>query len=34
VIGQSQIYEVTRAVKNGIASVGRNCESSFKDLTE
>jgi len=33
VIGTSQMYKSESGLKNGIASVGKNCESDCKDLT-
>ena len=33
VIGQSQMYKSESGVKNGIASVQKNCDSECKDLT-
>lgn len=33
VIGQSQMYKTGSGLKNGIASVGRNCTGDCKDLT-
>lgn len=34
VIGQSQMYKTDSGLKNGIASVGRNCKGKCKDLTD
>lgn len=33
VIGQSQMYKSASGLKNGIASVAKNCGSKVKDLT-
>ncbi len=33
VIGQSQMYKTKSGLKNGIQSVGRNCDAEVKDLT-
>lgn len=33
VIGQSQMYKSESGLKNGIASVGKNCSGDCKDLT-
>ncbi len=33
VIGQSQMYKTESGLKNGIASVGKNCSGDCKDLT-
>lgn len=33
VIGQSQMYKSDSGLKNGIASVGNNCNCEVKDLT-
>jgi uncharacterized protein YegP (UPF0339 family) len=33
VIGQSQMYKTESGLRNGIASVGRNCNAACKDLT-
>ena len=33
IIGQSQMYKTDSGLKNGIASVGRNCTGKCRDLT-
>ena len=33
IIGQSQMYKSDSGLKNGIASVGKNCSGDCKDLT-
>ncbi|MCP5534863.1 MAG: YegP family protein [Akkermansiaceae bacterium] len=33
IIGQSQMYKTESGLKNGIASVGKNCAGKVKDLT-
>ena len=33
IIGQSQMYKSESGLKNGIASVGKNCSGDCKDLT-
>ncbi|MBT8045122.1 MAG: YegP family protein [Verrucomicrobiae bacterium] len=33
IIGQSQMYKTESGLKNGIASVGKNCGGKVKDLT-
>lgn len=33
VIGQSQMYKSASGLKNGMASVAKNCEGQCKDLT-
>ena len=33
IIGQSQMYKTDSGLKNGIASVGKNCSGKCKDLT-
>ncbi|MBG7606726.1 MAG: YegP family protein [Verrucomicrobia bacterium] len=32
-IGQSQMYKSASGLKNGIASIGKNCSGDCKDLT-
>lgn len=33
IIGQSQMYKTESGLKNGIASIGKNCSGDIKDLT-
>ncbi len=33
IIGQSQMYKTESGLKNGIASIGKNCSGDCKDLT-
>lgn len=33
IIGQSQMYKSESGLKNGIASIGKNCGAAVKDLT-
>ncbi|MBT8038080.1 MAG: YegP family protein [Verrucomicrobiae bacterium] len=33
IIGQSQMYKSASGLKNGIASIGKNCDADCKDLT-
>lgn len=34
IIGQSQMYKSESGLKNGIASIGKNCSGECRDLTD